>query len=86
MGEGGIKRLNNAELYDSSTRTWTMINGMNIARNMHTASVLTNGKMLVVGGLGGNDPLKSIRLNSTELYDPSTGLWTITGQMKHARQ
>jgi N-acetylneuraminic acid mutarotase len=50
---------------------------MNFARNGHAASVLTNGKVLVTGGC-----------NSTsvaELYDPSTGNWTITGNMTAIR-
>ncbi|CAF4314768.1 unnamed protein product [Rotaria sordida] len=47
----------------------------------HTASVLTNGKVLVTGGWG--SIVDSV--NSTELYDPSTGTWTMTGSMNNAR-
>ena len=36
----------------------------------HTASVLTNGKVLVTGGSGGSS---GGALSSAELYDPSTG-------------
>ena len=45
----------------------------------HTATILTNGTVLVTGGY--ND----IHLNSAELYDPSSGLWTTTGSMNNAR-
>jgi N-acetylneuraminic acid mutarotase len=41
--------------------------------------VLTNGKVLVTGGNNG------IYLNSAELYDPSTGQWTITANMTYSR-
>ena len=41
---------------------------MNHARQQHTASVLADGKVLVIGGFDGRYSLKS-----TELYDPSTG-------------
>jgi hypothetical protein len=51
---------------------------MNLARDWHTAHVLTNGKVLVVSGLNGN------ALSSTELYDPSTGTWTTSGNMHDA--
>jgi hypothetical protein len=51
---------------------------MNNGRYLHTASVLTNGKVLVTGGYG-----YSGDLNSVELYDPSTGTWTITGRMTY---
>ncbi len=54
-----------------------MTGSMNYIRWYHTASVLTNGKVLVAGGDG--------YLNSAELYDPSTGLWTVTGSMNYTR-
>ncbi|CAF5112940.1 unnamed protein product [Rotaria sp. Silwood1] len=53
---------------------------MNNARSVHTASVLPNGKVLITGGYDG-----SLYLNSSELYDPSTGLWTATSSMNSAR-
>jgi hypothetical protein len=42
----------------------------------HTATRLTNGKILVAGGFGRNGPT-----NSAELYDPNTGTWTNTGSL-----
>jgi N-acetylneuraminic acid mutarotase len=53
---------------------------MNYARQGHTASVLTNEKVLVTGGWNSGDAL-----NSAELYDPSTGVWTVTGNMNYTR-
>jgi N-acetylneuraminic acid mutarotase len=50
---------------------------MKHARSFHTASVLKDGKVLVAGGCG---------QKATELYDPSTGTWTITGNLTDARQ
>ncbi|CAF1024715.1 unnamed protein product [Adineta steineri] len=44
-----------------------------------SSSVLSNGKVLVTGGWD------SGVLNSAELYDPSTGTWTTTGNMNNAR-
>ncbi|CAF4632923.1 unnamed protein product, partial [Rotaria socialis] len=54
---------------------------MNTARYTHTASILTNGKVLVAGGY----TISGGCSNSTELYDPSTGVWTNTGSMIFAR-
>ncbi|CAF1359784.1 unnamed protein product [Adineta steineri] len=52
---------------------------MTTRRYIHTASVLSNGKVLVTGGY---DISVS---NSTELYDLSTGIWTTTSDMTNAR-
>ena len=53
---------------------------MTNARYSHTASVLSNGKVLVSGGYDG-----FIYLNSAEVYDPSTGIWTTTSNMTNTR-
>ncbi|CAF1469906.1 unnamed protein product [Rotaria magnacalcarata] len=58
---------------------WINTGSMNNARYDHTASVLTNGKVLVAGGSYAGAPM-----NSTELYDPSTGVWAVTGSMNNA--
>ncbi|CAF3023835.1 unnamed protein product [Rotaria sp. Silwood2] len=59
---------------------WINTGNMNDARGWHTASVLTNGNVLVTGGYNGD-----FYLNSAELYDLSTGIWTTTGSMNNAR-
>src|SRR5690242_4429693 len=48
---------------------------MNIAREGHTATLLANGKVLAAGGFNG------MYLSSAELYDPSSGTWSLTGSM-----
>jgi N-acetylneuraminic acid mutarotase len=79
------RHLNSAELYDSSTGLWTRTGNMSFARTIHTASTLTNGKVLVAGGYLYDLFTSNGSIRSAELYDPSTGLWTITGNMTDTR-
>jgi hypothetical protein len=44
---------------------WSVTGSLNTPRHFHTATRLTNGKVLVVGGQDADD--------SAELYDPATG-------------
>jgi hypothetical protein len=63
---------------------WSATGNMVEARYGHTVTLLLDGSVLVAGGYPcfecSADPLAS-----AELYDPSTGLWTVTGNMVEAR-
>ncbi len=54
---------------------------MHVARAAHSATLLPNGKVLIVGGMVGNGSF----LASAELYDPVAGVFTATGEMRTAR-
>jgi N-acetylneuraminic acid mutarotase len=58
---------------------WVPTGSLNTARSYHTATLLQDGKVLVVGGQGPNT------LDSAELYDPATGTWSVTGHMSRPR-
>ena len=54
---------------------------MAMARFDHTATLLPNGQVLVVGGYNNSKG----SLASAELYDPTTGNWSDTGSLANAR-
>lgn len=70
-------QFKSAELYDPATNTWAPAADMSVARYKHTAIVLENGKVLVVGGANTDGGI----LASTELYDPATNTWTPAGPL-----
>ena len=53
---------------------------MHDARDAHTATLLSNGEVLVAGGQDGNQVL-----SSAELYDPRTSRWMVIAPMHDAR-
>ena len=72
-----------AELYDPATGTWAATGAMTDARTAHQAILLSNGKVLVTGGAQGS--AANSALSSAELYDPTTGMWTLIKSMSTAR-
>lgn len=80
--------LGTAELYNSATGTFTPTGNLNNRRADHTATLLNNGKVLIAGGdftVFMNSGTKHFCLSSAELYDPSTGTFTLTGSMNAQR-
>ena len=60
---------------------------MAAARINHTATLLPDGRVLVAGGFGGNNPARTNLTvpSAAELFDPAAQKWTTTGRLTDAR-
>jgi hypothetical protein len=67
-----------AEIYDPGNGTFSPAGVMSKARSFHAATMLSNGRVLISGGRGGDA--------SAELYDAATGAFTPTGSMTVSRE
>lgn len=59
---------------------WSNINPLLTPRNGHTSTLLPNSKILIAGG-----STTGAYINGAELFDPATGQWQATGNMREAR-
>jgi hypothetical protein len=77
--------LASAELYNPATGTFTPTGSLNTARYSHTATLLTNGMVLIAGGYGPLGGSTHGYLASAELYNPATGIFAPTGSLNTGR-
>jgi hypothetical protein len=73
--------LASAELYDPGTGSWLMTGSLPEPRSEHTATLLSNGQVLVAGGTDAANH----QLSTAPLYDPASGTWTHTASLLAAR-
>jgi len=88
-GAGGGQTIRpdaTAETYNVASGTWTKTSGaMSTPRFEHSATLLDDGRLLIVGGQGPPISGSSAALATTELYDPAVDSFRKSNDMTDAR-
>jgi len=64
----------------AASGTWAFTGSLQTPRDGHTATLLSNGNVVVAGGENNNGALAS-----SEVYSPTAGSWTASGNLNTAR-
>lgn len=84
----GFEASGNTEIFDPATNQFLL--GQRLVESgrwLHTATLLPDGRVLIAGGRSNNCTANCpiFALNSAEIFDPSTGLFTPTGSLNVGR-
>jgi N-acetylneuraminic acid mutarotase len=93
QGTGGGQTISptaTSEIYHVATGMWTPTRPMAVPRFEATATSLNDGRILIVGGLGGPGTpsatgLQYQSLRQAEIFDPAVGAFTGAGTMAEGR-
>ncbi len=77
--DGPDGAIASAEIFHADTLRFQPTGSLHYARISHTATLLNDGRVLIVGGGGAN------LIAEAELYDPKTGAFTATGSLLSPR-
>ena len=80
-GQNRFVALAAVEVYDPKKNTWLTVAPMTDARNGHTATLLLDGTVLVVGGARE----QRLHLTSVERFDPKANTWKVEKPLDVAR-
>ena len=79
-GENVNGPVGDSEIYDPSSRSFSLAARLNVPRAKHRATRLADGRVLVTGGRN-----QAGSLASTEIFDPATGSFTSGPSLNRAR-
>jgi N-acetylneuraminic acid mutarotase len=84
-GWDGASARTDAEVYDPSNNSWTVVSGMSNGRFNHTATLLNTGDVLICGGQTGAGPAVTA---TCDLFTPlgAGGSFAPTGSLLQARE
>jgi hypothetical protein len=78
--DGLSENIAEAEIFDPETGSFSSTGKLAVGRFLHTATLLGDGRVLVVGGFA-----RGGTTTSAEIFNPGTGLWSTVGNLQIAR-
>ena len=88
-GTDDLVDLDDAEIYDPASGTFTATSRMTARRSLHTATLLANGTVLITGGetwlTDGSSGWWGGVVDTSELYDPPAGMFAAAARMSVPR-
>lgn len=83
---GAVQATDTCELYDPTTKTWSLAAPLPIALAQHRATLLGDGTVLVTGGVANDTATTANNYSSVGyVYDPTTNTWSAAIPMVNAR-
>jgi len=93
---GASNAMSMVDRFDPSTGVWSPVGDLKVVthggvptvvgRDLHTATLLPDGRVLAAGGEGNINYTKFTVFRTAEIFDPQTNLWTFTGSMHVGRE
>jgi hypothetical protein len=76
-----------AEVFDPQANAWRPVGPMHVGRGAFALVALEHGAALAAGGCSATNPgfFQGGAVNTTELFDPTAGSWTITSPLPEPR-
>lgn len=80
------KSVSTAEIYDPASNTWSSAGSLAQGRSGHTATLLPDGRVVIVGGESISASGSADLTASSEIFDPRTGTWSPSGPLTTGRE
>ncbi|HEY6888158.1 MAG TPA: kelch repeat-containing protein [Solirubrobacter sp.] len=77
----GTTSLGTSEIYNPATNKWSPPASIQFPRWAHTATLMADGKVVIVGGIATNNAPVAV----AERYDPAINAWSQAGTLGQAR-
>jgi hypothetical protein len=80
-----ITIYSSAEIYNPASGTFSSTGNLTVRRHKHDATLLADGRVLIIGGSDERDGRGGSAYRNAEVFTPTTGTFTAVGSMNAAR-